>query len=525
MTEKNLFSKKDVRVNTVQNKIIAVTVGIVLIFSPFLFYYFPNKQKNLLITEYKKKVSNIATTVALGVNISLQEKSFQGVETSMQHAKSDKRLAFVALVQIDSTFSEDGKLTLEKSEFSIYPQDYDFDMETKTSDSIIVSKAVLDTEFLSGEVVVGFSSQYINDTIAGFILESFIGSLLLSLLGIGMGVYLARTISKPILMLKKANQLVEGGDLLQYVQIERKDEIGDLSESFNSMVRQLDKTEKKLKHQKALVEEKNRDMVDSIVYAKEIQEAILPSVYELHECFTDKFVLYMPKDIVSGDFYWMQKAGGKTLISVADCTGHGVPGAFVSLVSCNALNSSVKEHGLTQPAEILNKTNSIIRDQFDKNEEGAEMRDGMDLALCSIIKGATSIEYAGALNALWIISSKTPIDNGVEMEVNISESGCNLFEVKADKQPIGRHIKQNPYTNHKLDLNKGDVIYMFSDGFADQFGGERGKKLKSKVFKKHLIKIWNKPLKKQGQILQDLINNWMGDNEQIDDICVIGIRI
>ena len=111
------------------------------------------------------------------------------------------------------------------------------------------------------------------------------------------------------------------------------------------------------------------------------------------------------------------------------------------------------------------------------------------------------------------------------MAVNICESGCNLFEVKADKQPIGRHIKQNPYTNHKLDLNKGDVIYMFSDGFADQFGGERGKKLKSKVFKKHLIKIWNKPLKKQGQILQDLINNWMGDNEQIDDICVIGIRI
>lgn len=513
------------RLITVQNKIISVTVGIVLIFAPFLFFYFPNQQKTLLTEEYRKEVSNIAATVALGVNIALEEQSFEGVETSMQHAKDDERLTFVALVQVDTIRNDLDGDEIEKTAFSIFPEEYNFELDVESSDSVVVSSATIESEFLSGEVVVGFSTKSIEAAIDEFLFQSFIGSLFISIFGIILGVLLARSISRPIMRLKNATHLVAEGDLSQSVIVKAKDEIGDLSESFNAMVQQLEKSENQLKLQKALVEQKNQDMTDSIIYAKKIQEAILPSESSVNERFNDSFVVYMPKDIVSGDFFWMQTVVERTLISVADCTGHGVPGAFVSLVSSNAMNTSVHGFGLAQPAEILDQTNNIMRAHFDNDDDERQLRDGMDLSLVSIVKDETSIEYAGALNPLWIVSSKAPIDNGVKMESNETHKRADLYEVKADKQPIGRYIHQNPFTNHLVDVSKGDVLYLFSDGFADQFGGERGKKFKAKAFKKLLLEIWEMPLEEQGDYLKKAIIKWMGDNEQLDDICIIGIRI
>jgi len=514
------------KIVTVRNKIIAVAIGIVLIFSPFLFIYFPSQQQELLIDSYNQEVEGIARTVALGVNIALAEQNFTGVETAMQYAKSDSRLSFIALVQIDTVPSDrKNKARLDKTVFSIFPENAVVDLNMESSEKVAVSGSAINSEMLSGEVMVGFSTQTIYDKIAEIKFRSFILSLIVSLFGVIIGVILARNISNPIRILRKAHYKVGQGDLHQEINFKRSDEIGDLAISFNKMVGQLDETEQELLLQKGIVEEKNKGIIDSINYARRIQDAILPSKEKVGSCFAECFVLYKPKDIVSGDFYWVQILEDRTLFGVADCTGHGVPGAFVSLVSSNALNNSVNEFGLVDPAGVLTKTNELVQGKFSHDETDEGMRDGMDVALCSLLVDSTEIEYAGAINPLWIASKHIPLDNESELSPMLGSESGNLFEVKGDKQPIGRYENSHPFTNHKVKLNKGDSIYMFSDGFADQFGGMKGKKLKTKKFKEAILSIWEQPLSEQGEYLDKMITDWMGEHEQLDDICVIGVRI
>ena len=255
--------------------------------------------------------------------------------------------------------------------------------------------------------------------------------------------------------------------------------------------------------QKLIVETKSKEIMDSINYAKRIQSAILPPAKLVKEYLKDSFILYKPKDVVAGDFYWMEHKAGKVLFAAADCTGHGVPGAMVSVVCNNALNRSVREYALTDPGEILNKTREIVIQEFDKSED--EVKDGMDIALCSL--NGYKLEYAGANNPLWILR------NG------------KLIETKANKQPIGKFDNLLPYTTHKFELEKGDSIYIFSDGYVDQFGGEKGKKFKSKAFKSLLLSIQNKTMEEQRILIDKAFETWRGNLEQIDDVCVIGVRI
>jgi serine phosphatase RsbU (regulator of sigma subunit) len=251
------------------------------------------------------------------------------------------------------------------------------------------------------------------------------------------------------------------------------------------------------------LEEKNQEIMDSIIYAKRIQSAILPPVKVVKEYLKESFILYKPKDVVAGDFYWMEQKNGKVLFAAADCTGHGVPGAMVSVVCNNALNRSVREHGLTIPGEILDKTREIVVQEFKKSEE--DVKDGMDIALCSI--EGMKLQYAGAYNPLWIIR------NG------------EVIETKANKQPIGQFDDSKPYTTHSFDLEKGDAIYIFSDGYVDQFGGERGKKFKSKAFRELLLSIQDKTMEEQKITIDKVFETWKGNLEQIDDVCVIGLRV
>ena len=251
------------------------------------------------------------------------------------------------------------------------------------------------------------------------------------------------------------------------------------------------------------IETKNRDIMDSIKYAKRIQNAILPPNKIVKEFLHESFIYYKPKDIVAGDFYWLEHKEGKVLFAAADCTGHGVPGAMVSVVCSNGLNRSVREHGITDPGEILDKTRDIIIQEFQKSEE--DVNDGMDIALCSL-EGNTLL-YAGAHNPLWIIR------NG------------KLLETKANKQPIGKFDKLLPYTTHTFELEPNDTFYIFSDGYVDQFGGEKGKKFKAKAFKELLLSIQDKSMEKQKEKLDQVFESWKGDLEQIDDVCVIGIRV
>jgi serine phosphatase RsbU (regulator of sigma subunit) len=228
----------------------------------------------------------------------------------------------------------------------------------------------------------------------------------------------------------------------------------------------------------------------------------LPSERLISELLPNSFVLYLPKDVVAGDFYWLEKTENEILFAVADCTGHGVPGAMVSVVCNNALNRVVKEYKLTIPGEILDKTRSLIIEEFEKSEE--EVKDGMDIALCSIV--GDKLSYAGAHNPLVIIR------NG------------ELIEVKANKQPIGKYDKIQAFTTHEVQLQKGDRIYLFSDGYIDQFGGEFGKKLKSKYFKEILLNNQNKSIENQKDAFESAFQNWKGNYEQIDDVCLIGIE-
>lgn len=255
--------------------------------------------------------------------------------------------------------------------------------------------------------------------------------------------------------------------------------------------------------QKLQVEEKNREILDSITYAKRIQSAILPPDRVVKEYLEDSFILYKPKDIVAGDFYWLEALDGKILFAAADCTGHGVPGAMVSVVCNNGLNRSVREHGLTDPGEILNRTREIVKEEFDKSDDN--VKDGMDIALCCL-EGNT-LKYAGANNPLWIIR------NG------------ELLEIKADKLPVSTYVFVEKYTTHTIELQPGDTIYLFSDGYADQFGGERGKKMKARAFKEKLLSIQGLSMSDQRRTIDEAFEAWRGDLEQVDDVCVIGVRV
>ncbi len=272
--------------------------------------------------------------------------------------------------------------------------------------------------------------------------------------------------------------------------------------SFRKEVKLRAIAEEKLKETLNEVEEKQKEITDSINYAKRIQEAILPSLDFIKTHLPNSFIYYQPKDIVAGDFYWGEKVGNDFFIAAADCTGHGVPGALVSVVCCNALNRTVNEFKLTEPGKILDKTRELVLESFSKN--GGDIKDGMDISLMRI--NGNTVKWAGANNPLWYYQNK------------------ELKEIKANKQPIGKTDNPEAFTTHTIELQKGDSLYLFTDGFADQFGGPKGKKFKYKQLEDLLVSSNDLSISEQHLTLKNTLNNWRGKLEQVDDICVIGIR-
>jgi serine phosphatase RsbU (regulator of sigma subunit) len=269
-----------------------------------------------------------------------------------------------------------------------------------------------------------------------------------------------------------------------------------------------------IEEQKLIVEEKNKEILDSINYAKRIQAAILPPSRVVKQHLPDSFVLYKPKDIVAGDFYWMHHHAGANVVlfAAADCTGHGVPGALVSVVCNNGLNRAVREYGLLQPSSILDKTRDIVIAEFEKSEE--EVKDGMDISLCAL--QGKQLQWSGANNPLWIVRK--------------GREGAELIEIRPDKQPIGKFSEAKPFTNHKVDLQSGDLIYIFTDGYSDQFGGDdkssvNGKKFKAANFKKLLLSLNHLSMEEQLNHIDQAFESWRGSFEQIDDVCVIGVKV
>jgi serine phosphatase RsbU (regulator of sigma subunit) len=274
----------------------------------------------------------------------------------------------------------------------------------------------------------------------------------------------------------------------------------------------LELNQAKNKISKALAElnEKNEDLLSSIHYARLIQEAILPSEERYRTALPESFVFHRPRDIVSGDFYWLQEIDDKILVAAVDCTGHGVPGAFMSIIGNNALNAAVREEGLTTPSLILDSLNrnvsATLRQQSSKDEAG--IKDGMDIALVCIDRKTNQLQYAGAYNPLYVIRDG------------------HLMETKGDKFPIGLTIGDTVrlFTNHTFDLQKGDVVFIFSDGYPDQFGGPYGKKFKYDNFRSLLFEVHDLSPRKQLKHLEKTFDEWKGDLVQLDDCLVIGIR-
>jgi serine phosphatase RsbU (regulator of sigma subunit) len=258
---------------------------------------------------------------------------------------------------------------------------------------------------------------------------------------------------------------------------------------------------------------------------------ILPPLTEFQENFVESFVMFRPRDIVSGDFYWIEEVGDKIYFSVVDCTGHGVPGALVSIVGANSLNRCLMEFELEEPGQILNKLSELVKETFDKTD--SDVRDGMDMALCCIDKNTRELSFAGAYNPLWIIRKN---DSNAQYEFEdfnvIEKKNKSFIEIKSNKQPIGYSYNSVPFETTRLQLKENDMVYLFSDGYAHQFGGtdseliaKGGKKFKTLNFKELLMTLSHKPLDDQLNIIEETFDTWKGDLPQLDDVCVIGVRI
>jgi ligand-binding sensor domain-containing protein/serine phosphatase RsbU (regulator of sigma subunit) len=294
---------------------------------------------------------------------------------------------------------------------------------------------------------------------------------------------------------------------LEETKIFLEQQVSERTKELREEKEKVEQFNKEILIQKHIIEEKNKDITDSINYAKRIQLAVLPSNNLIERGFKDSFIYYRPKDIVSGDFYWFAEKEGKFFIAAADCTGHGVPGAFMSMIGTNLLNQSVIEKGIIEPAKILTDINNGLKKAFSISDLRFDTKDGMDIALCAYNPKTNILEYAGANRPLYFIRNN------------------HLEEIKANKTPIGAQTPVDyEFANHSFEIQLGDAFYLTSDGYADQFGGPDGKKYMTKKLKELFLQIHTQPVSQQLSIVEETIQKWMEGYEQIDDQLVIGIK-
>jgi serine phosphatase RsbU (regulator of sigma subunit) len=277
---------------------------------------------------------------------------------------------------------------------------------------------------------------------------------------------------------------------------------------ISTLVKKEIKLKEQIKKQRDKILDQQKDIIDDIQYSKLIQEAVLPTKEFMDSILPPYFILSMPKSIVSGDFYWVEKHKNEIVIACVDCTGHGISGSFMHMIGTIALNEIINKGNFKTASDILDQLREdVIRALKQTGEEG-EVSNGMDITLCIINLQNYSLKYAGAYNPLYIIR------NG-ELQI-----------IEADRMPIGIHFKPtHPFVNHNIEVNEGDMIYLFTDGFIDQFGGSHGKKLRHKPFQQILLDVYTQPVDKQKEDLLSYFSKWKGHYPQIDDVLVMGLKI
>jgi serine phosphatase RsbU (regulator of sigma subunit) len=284
--------------------------------------------------------------------------------------------------------------------------------------------------------------------------------------------------------------------------------------------------EKRVAEQTSALRHKEQEITDSIRYALRIQLSIIPSPERVKALLPKSMVFYKPKDIVSGDFYWVEELNGEVLFAAVDCTGHGVPGAMMSVIGLKSLNQAVQDKKLSKPCDILQYLDIAVNDTLRQSSDVNAVKDGMDLALCNINYKTLTLQYAGAFNGLCIIRKQIANSHQPKGTREIFY-GSDLLELRPDKLPIGSNTDgiADIFVNHEFQLQPHDLVYIYTDGYADQFGGPKGKKFKYNQLKDVLVSLADVPVEAHAGILEKHLKDWQGSQEQVDDVLVIGVRI
>jgi len=443
-------------------------------------YYFYKKNYKKA-TEYLEKAKKIALEVDLTVSIeAVKWLSKTYAETGSYKNAYENHVLFKQYN--DSIFNDNNE-----KEITELRMQYDFEQEEK----IRVEKEKIEKE--KEKEIQAEKDKQNRYKLLG-LAALLIGALLVA--GISILSYRRK---------QKANKLLAS----QKQEIESKNV--ELEQSNEEILAQRDEIEEKnsvITEQRDVALKQKQEITDSIHYAQRIQEAVLPDRKMFVNFIDDYFVFFKPKDIVSGDFYWMTRVNEKLIVTAADCTGHGVPGAFMSMLGVTFLNEIINKGKELVPGKILDKLRAKVIESLHQTD--GDTKDGMDMSIAVIDTTKKEIQFAGAYNPLYIIK------NG-ENEIN---------KIKGDRMPIGIHLKmEDDFTNHIINYNTGDIIYLFSDGYVDQFGGEKGRKLKSLKFQELLLSIKNKPMAEQKQYLNSFLLKWRGDLDQLDDIIIIGMKL
>ena len=464
--------------------------------------------------EYLQKALNLSDSIgALNLSMNWHEELSYLYEKTNNHVKALEHFKQYIAVR-DSIYNEDNLKKTTQLEMS-------FEFEKKEA----VTQAVYNKQIALAEAEKKKQQIIIWAVGCGLLFVIVFASFVF---------YSLQITKKQKVIIEKQKRIVDNNNI----------SLNELNEELNSqneeILTQRDEIEAKrdqLSDQNIILAHQKKEITDSITYAKRIQQAMLPSGEYANGLLGEHFILFKPKDIVSGDFYWGIQINEWLIVTVADCTGHGVPGAFMSMLGISFLNEIVRKSELTNASHILNHLRIAIMDALKQKGLSGEQKDGMDISLVAINKNSNHCFWAGANNPLYIVKSHAYRQAGEKLKVKSEEistldfqlSNLELIELKGDKMPVSIHIKMEDFTNHEFDLSSGDRLFLFSDGFPDQFGGSKGRKFMYNEFKRLLIETSTLTMKEQGEAINVAYENWVNNDvkkyEQIDDITVLGLKI